>query len=577
MQERKNAEFHIGATVFSIVGAVFILIGLIIFGVNYLDEFVMQLMMYVIGLAVICLSELLIKRLSVSFSNVITSIGLGVLFVPTLSNSVLRDLLEGVVAITIAFIVGIGGIFLGKYKDSVLVRIINIVGAFSVFVVNGAMKTELKMMVVATLFLIFGIVNLLLANKRYNQVLVPVQMTLTFFYLIYMVASSKINHIYDMYVIFGIVAIFIICEFGSLAAEKRNEIVANVFTVVISFIDLFVLCIKCITIHEDDVVFAYSTICKIVGLCLVVAICGLVYALSDHSKFNSKLQVYMICASVLFMAIRCKGLAETLIVLIGVIALSFFGRNKDYAILDSAFSTIAGLALICSNMTEKWYISLLCLLVYLAGIFIYKYNYVFNELMSMVYVTVFSAMMFDEIFDYFTEIRFTEGICFLVTTLMILYFVFISKREKHDQSLLIIIGFIIQAGIFIGVISINVYDVFFRTTYEIEGLLISSLLIMLSVVLYIVFGFTKNKPYFRVAGLIYAGLVCAKLILMDMHNVEPMFKILAFIGAGIIALIISMIYIKFDKKDSAESALNTTETENVPFSNVNNYSENNNE
>ena len=548
MQEKRNAEFHIGATVFSIVGSLFILTGLMILGINYLDKFVLQLLMYALGFVVIIISELLIKRLSEAFSSVISAIGLGILFVPTLSNAYIKEMFDGIIALVMAFAIGVIGIFYGKYRDSVLIRIINIIGFYSVFVVNGAMVTELKMMIVSILVLAFGIIGRVFANKRYDQVLVPVHMMINLVYLLYMSLSGAIHMILDMYIIGALIAMFVLVEVSAMLSEKNSHIVSYVFSMIASFINLLVLGIMCIRIDEDDFTVAYVLICKLMAVVLVAAVCGLVYALSNKDKLNAKIQVYLVFATILFMTIRCKNLSEAIILLCGALVLSFIGRNKDYAVLDSIFSTLVGVVLLVSNQSEVWYIALICLLVYLAGMFIYKYNYVYNELMSMVYVTLFSAMLTNNVMSMFTDISITEGVTFLVTTLIILYFVFITKREQHDQSFLIVIGFIIQAIVFCGVISVNVYDIFFRTEFEIEGLMISSLFIMLSAVLYIVFGFTKNKTYFRIAGLIYAGLVCLKLVLMDMHGVESVFRILAFMGEGVFALIISMIYIRFDKR-----------------------------
>lgn len=548
MQEKRNAEFHIGATVFSIVGSLFILTGLMILGINYLDKFVLQLLMYALGFVVILISELLIKRLSEAFSSVISAIGLGILFVPTLSNAYIKEMFDGIIALVIAFVIGVLGIFYGKYRDSVLIRIINIIGFYSVFVVNGAMVTELKMMIVSILVLAFGIIGRIFANKRYDQVLVPVHMMINLVYLLYMSLSGAIHMILDMYIIAALIAMFVMVEVSAMLSEKNSHIVSYVFSMIASFINLLVLGIMCIRIDEDDFTVAYVLICKLMAVVLVAAVCGLVYALSNKDKLNAKIQVYLVFATILFMTIRCKNLSEALILLCGALVLSFIGRNKNYAVLDSIFSTIVGFVLLISNQSELWYIALVCLLVYLTGMFIYKYNYVYNELMSMVYVTLFSAMLTNNVMSMFTDISITEGVTFLVTTLIILYFVFITKREQHNQSFLIVIGFIIQAIVFCGVISVNAYDIFFRTEYEIEGLMISSLFIMLSAVLYIVFGFTKNKTYFRIAGLIYAGLVCLKLVLMDMHGVESVFRILAFMGEGVFALIISMIYIRFDKR-----------------------------
>lgn len=59
----------------------------------------------------------------------------------------------------------------------------------------------------------------------------------------------------------------------------------------------------------------------------------------------------------------------------------------------------------------------------------------------------------------------------------------------------------------------------------------------------------------RVSGLVLAVFVCLKLIFYDFREVEVMYRMLVFLVVGVIALMISYIYVKLEKKEKSERSM----------------------
>jgi uncharacterized membrane protein len=68
-------------------------------------------------------------------------------------------------------------------------------------------------------------------------------------------------------------------------------------------------------------------------------------------------------------------------------------------------------------------------------------------------------------------------------------------------------------------------------------------------------GFKTQERTERVSGLVLAVFVCLKLIFYDFREVEVMYRMLVFLVVGVIALMISYIYVKLEKKEKSERSM----------------------
>ena len=83
---KKEAEFKVGIHVFGVLGAVFVLIALIIFGFNYLNSLWQGICLYGAALVLIALSETALRCRMPFFAHVITGIGIGGIYVADMVN-----------------------------------------------------------------------------------------------------------------------------------------------------------------------------------------------------------------------------------------------------------------------------------------------------------------------------------------------------------------------------------------------------------------------------------------------------------------------------------------------------------
>jgi len=555
MQEKKSFEFHIGATLFSVIGALFILIALVLLGINYLSEFVLQMSLYGVGALVIILAELLLRRFNDNVANIISSIGLGVLFVPTLINGTLKNVIGGILAIFIAFVIGVAGVFFGYYRKSIFIRILNMAGVFAVIVTNLHADTELKLLIVAVIILCFGILNIYFANEYYSHIINSVHIVLMVAVAFFMNHSANTNSLGPLYVIFAQLALFIVSEIAALFGEKRDDKITMWFGIAGAGLVELIMCVDCNLYFElgNDLLF---TINKILCLVLIIAVCALIYVVSDHEKILSKIQVYIGFAALLGLIGVCKNAPEFLIVIASMLGLRFLGRNKNFCHLDSAYYLLCGLMILASDLSHEWYVCIITLAVYIAGIFLFKYNYVYNEIVSIIMIGYYIIHTYNTLGKYYISaldsVDAATGLEFLVVGLILIYYIGLSVHKNKNQLPVTIVTFAYQGIIFIGLISINFVYMIFNNDKEIAGLLIDSVLIMATAVVYIIYGFKIDKTYFRIIGLVISVLVCLKILVMDLNGVDPLYRILSFLGTGVLALVISALYLKFDRLEKIE-------------------------
>lgn len=87
----------------------------------------------------------------------------------------------------------------------------------------------------------------------------------------------------------------------------------------------------------------------------------------------------------------------------------------------------------------------------------------------------------------------------------------------------------------------------FSLTGHYESPVIISILLMVIALGCVGIGFKIRSRAERVCGLTMAAFVCLKLVLYDFREVEIMYRVLVFLVVGIIALLISFIYVRLEK------------------------------
>ena len=87
----------------------------------------------------------------------------------------------------------------------------------------------------------------------------------------------------------------------------------------------------------------------------------------------------------------------------------------------------------------------------------------------------------------------------------------------------------------------------FSLTGHYESPVIISIFLMVIALGCVGIGFKIRSRVERICGLTMAAFVCLKLVLYDFREVEIMYRVLVFLVVGIIALLISFIYVRLEK------------------------------
>lgn len=150
-------EFVIGTTIFSVIGALFILYAFVMLGMYFMNGILQGILFYIIPAIVIAISELFLHKKSEKLSSILTSIGICGLYLATSVNFIRLKNFNSITAIIIMSIITLGTLYLSKIRQ---LGILKIIGVFSCyFSIFPAMYTNSF----GSLF-IFSLVLVLLMN-----------------------------------------------------------------------------------------------------------------------------------------------------------------------------------------------------------------------------------------------------------------------------------------------------------------------------------------------------------------------------------------------------------------------------
>ena len=173
---KDTMEFKIGAGIFSTVGAVFVLVALVIIGFHFLQGIWQGLCLYAVSLAVIFVSELILRKLNKTFSLVITGIGISSLFISTVINYFVLKTVNGLAAAIITICIAILSIWISRKKDATSIRLITFLGCYICFLPIKGFESELNFLIMIGLLSIVQIVSIFLPNQNNREIISCVHM-----------------------------------------------------------------------------------------------------------------------------------------------------------------------------------------------------------------------------------------------------------------------------------------------------------------------------------------------------------------------------------------------------------------
>lgn len=577
-------EFKIGAGIFSIVGAIFVLAAFVIFGFNFLQGIWQGICLYAASAAVILLSELLVKRLNKSFSLVITGIGISCLYISTVINYQVLKNINGIAASVFTLLIALFSILLSKKKDAASIRMISFFGCYICFLPIKGFESELSFMIMTGMILIINIVSIFLPNQKNSTVINIIHLTAHTVFTGIVAEVVLAGGMNAMYVAFFVITSLVLVNMIYLRQGDKNNFLSTVFySLALGFIAVSLVSAGCFEhgVDNEKLLLFYKLLTEVMAVAAAVVF----FILWGRNKCRW-IQYYFIAAIVILFNGFSDYRMETTIGCIAVFVLTrALYKVKEVEVLDCILAVLTVLQGL--YMCKTWYVIPFAVVLFLSA-FMIRRTILFHEIVLTVGASLGILFQFDS--------NWTLPGC--VGMLFIFFLLFNHLPMLIDQNKLpynvvniVIAGFFCLCTVFCEEYYINAVTmligavmiiVAFRERYKLnlpkkylflagflvymifashfETPIIVSILLMLVAIGCVGIGFALKDKMYRICGLVMAILVCVKLLVYDFAELESLPKAILFLVVGMIALGISFLYIYLEKKEDREE--NAVETGN---------------
>lgn len=587
VQNAKGAdsfEFKIGAGIFSMVGAVFVLSAFVIFGFNFLEGVWQGVCLYAASLALVLLSELLLKRLNERFSQVITGIGISCLYISTVINFMVLKNINGIVASIITLVIALFAILLGRKKDAASIRVISFLGCYICFLPIREFESSLSLLVMTGILLIINIVSVFFPNQKNAGIISAVHLIA---HTVFTGVATGLLLVRDMDILyialFAIASLIIINLIYFRHKEKDEFYLKLIFSIALGFMAVFLVSIGCFE-HgiEEETLLLFN---KLLTEVMAIAISVVFFILwgTDERKW---IQYYFTAAIVVLFNGFSDYRLETTIGIIAIFVLTrLLYKVKDLEVLDCILTII--MVLQGLYMCKTWYVIPFAAVLLLSA-FVIKGCAVFHEIVLSVGFVVGLCCQFDGnwtlpacvgilfffflLFNHLPWLKEVKQLPYNITNISLagvlcLCTVFCDQYYYNAITMvigavMIIVAFRARYGLavpkkYLLLAGFLVYMIF---TSHFETSVIVSILLMVVAIGCVAAGFLLKDKVYRICGLVMAILVCVKLVVYDFGELESLPKAILFLAVGVIALGISFIYIYLEKREDKEEKEETAKS-----------------
>ena len=579
----KSVEFKIGIHVFSLIGALFILAAFVTFGFYFLKGAFQGICIYMAAFALVLFSELFLRRKMQKFAGVITGIGIGCLYAANIVNYLVLHLVNGIIAVLLTLLIAAATIWLSRKRDSVVIRLIGLIGCYVCLYPIHGFETELSFFVLTVILFIVNVAGVLFPNQSRAAAILAVHAALNVIFTGALLIIAGLDHVQATYLAALLLSSFIFMEimaFVNRKREKDNEIF--IITCIGSGLLLFMM-------------FLLETITgeQLVGLIMAAvtaAVSMLFFLLWEKEDERKWAQVYF--AAGLFLLIGAfsdQPVEQTITVGVIFLIARIGNRQRQLTALEAIAAVAVGLTGI--GLSGSVYAYILAALLVLLSFRINKL-YVFHEIVTTASVLViwFLKCEWFRLYNWGMDGKWFYPVAVLLLMLLFLLFHHLQglrdkKQEVYNIVSLCFIGIFCLLPLFEGHLWTRIaimaagtlaaflllrkrYGLywkgntllwaFFFSLYSITGNfgspVVSSILIMAAAFFLVGIGFRHKEKMERITGLVLAALVCLKLVLYDFREAELLYRMIVFLIVGVMALGISFLYMFLEKKMAQKKA-----------------------
>lgn len=579
----KSVEFKIGIHVFSLIGALFILAAFVTFGFYFLKGAFQGICIYVAALALVLFSELFLRRKMQKFAGVITGIGIGCLYAANIVNYLVLHFVNGIIAVLFTLLIAAATIWLSRKRDSVVIRLIGLIGCYVCLYPIHGFETELSFFVLTVILFIVNVAGVLFPNQSRAAAILAVHAALNVIFTGALLIIAGLDHVQATYLAALLLSSFIFMEimaFVNRKREKDNEIFT--ITCIGSGFLLFMMFLLETVTGEQFVGLIMAAVTAAVSMLFF-----LLWEKEDERKWA---QVYF--AAGLFLLIGAfsdHSVEQTITVGVIFLIARIGNRKKQLTALEAIAAVAVGLTGI--GLSGSVYAYILAALLVLLSFRINKLH-VFHEIVTTASVLMiwFLKCEWFRLYNWGMDGKWFYPVAVLLLMLLFLLFHHLpglrdKKQEVYNIVSLCFIGIFCLLPLFEGHLWIRIaimavgtlaaflllrkrYGLYWKgntllwagffslysITWNFGSPVVSSILIMAAAFFLVGIGFRHKEKMERITGLVLAALVCLKLVLYDFREAELLYRMIVFLIVGVMALGISFLYMFLEKKMAQKKA-----------------------
>lgn len=582
VKKKKSTEFTIGATVLSVVGGAFILTALVMLAMNYMNDVIKGIGMYAISLVVFLLSELLIYKKFPKMGAVLTGIGIGGIYISTaLSYSILQLFNEWIMMLLLLLITA--GIFwLNRKRESTILRVFSFVICYICFLplINTIGEDRFVMWILATFMINVLCIILPVGAKR--DLLDRVQMGVNTFFTFLCWVQLDDNAVAMESLLLLYFSSFFIIQLLLATQIKRN--IKNIDIprpmgvgafVVYWICNFFLLSMTAIAYEDifDNQLVLYG------NLIAVAIVCAVLSVVLWKSKHKWHLYIYM-TLFVMYPFSECAGISITACVLIAMAITKVLALQnvKSLRVWDVCLTTLVAMEAIGETDPMWSYVYLVAIIISIllikhwqtyyeiilvGALLLFTYDRLVFELQipAIVGILLMAVLLFNNVkrfqgkniilFNVFALV--VQIICNLVLMLPEFeqeYLIYIFTLVFSVATILLTFHEHYHMEVKGKNIFLAVYLSYMAFIFDWEWPIINSIFMMLIALVCVGVGFADKQKGIRIYGLVLSLIICGKIALYDFLGAATVQKIILFFSVGVIALVISGIYIILERKNS---------------------------
>lgn len=590
-----SLEFKVGVHVFGMTGALFVLAAFVIFGFHFLGGLGRGICLYGAALVLIICSELLgRKKAQAGFFGIVTGIGIGGLYIANIVNYLVLHTINGIEAMTAALIISLSSIFLNRKKNSAWIRIISLTGCYLCFFPAKGFESELYFLVIAVMLLVVNIAGVFFGNQSRRTVINVAHLLLNTVFTLVLVRKAWVEEISPLYLVFYVATVFIFVSVLSFKECLKQREMPFVLCCIENGILIFLLFVignlhPQVAEQPEMALFVHLT-----SEVLILTICLVTFLLWDKEDKRKWAQLYYAAGVILLSGSFSEYHLEIIIsVLLTFFGVKFFASKREVLLLDCIVVSWVGITGVW--LSDSWYCWIFAGALFLSA-FRIRQAYLYHEFavtVSVLYiwwrqcrfylaeeagvnggwlypVSAGMLLILFLLFNHLPVLKNKKQQPYNIVSLIVMslyYFMVWFWHSYIFSSIMMVLGALTILIVFRKRYELEIsrkylvlagFLTYFSLTGHFQSPVIVSILLMVTALGCVGIGFKRQERTERISGLILAFFVCLKLIFYDFREVAVMYRMLVFLVVGVIALIISYIYVKLEKKernqDAAEAA-----------------------